>query len=224
MQQMLLSLLPARWAEAAEKESREWMLRCPCGYEQSVWDAGGVRYKATGNPRRYMSCAACGKRTWHLVYHRDALPGDLEGVSTDVAGKFVGLVLWFNLTAIGSILLIVSLCWMIPGWLFEQTASRTNGTLVQFNKARSARPIVEYKVDDKPFRVQGSVGTSLDIYHLGDEVSVLYQADNPQNAQIDTFLERRALPVTFGSIGLVLATVGGLGLLFVWRSRENRLV
>ena len=65
VQRFFRFILPRKAAAQMEKESREWMIRCPCGHARSVWELGGVRYKAKGNPRRYMRCEACGERTWH---------------------------------------------------------------------------------------------------------------------------------------------------------------
>jgi hypothetical protein len=31
-------------------ESLRWMIRCECGFERSMWEVGGVRWKARGNP------------------------------------------------------------------------------------------------------------------------------------------------------------------------------
>jgi hypothetical protein len=69
----LLRLLPRRWADALEADSRRWMVACPCGHERSVWDIGGIRYKAVGSPRWWMRCPRCGRRTWHTVVKRDAV-------------------------------------------------------------------------------------------------------------------------------------------------------
>ena len=65
-----------RWATAAmEDESREWLVRCPaCGHERSIWELGGVRYKARGTKRQFRRCPACRQVSWHLVYRqRDGL-------------------------------------------------------------------------------------------------------------------------------------------------------
>jgi endogenous inhibitor of DNA gyrase (YacG/DUF329 family) len=49
-----------------EAESRAWMARCPdCGTERSVWDMGGIRWKAAGKPRRLLKCPKCQRATWH---------------------------------------------------------------------------------------------------------------------------------------------------------------
>ncbi|HEX8845246.1 MAG TPA: hypothetical protein VF791_11410 [Pyrinomonadaceae bacterium] len=53
-----------------EAESRAWMMQCPCGHEISVWEAGGIRYKAKGEKKTLMRCQKCGERTWHRVYKK----------------------------------------------------------------------------------------------------------------------------------------------------------
>jgi ribosomal protein S27E len=73
IQNLLTSILPRRWAEEMEAESRTWMLRCKdCDSERSVWEAGGVRWKAAGRPSRLVHCPRCGRITWHTVYRPQA--------------------------------------------------------------------------------------------------------------------------------------------------------
>jgi DNA-directed RNA polymerase subunit RPC12/RpoP len=70
-QRFLKAILPASAFAALEAESRTWLLRCPhCGHEYSLWDIGGIRYKAAGNPRRYAACPQCGQRSWQSLYKR----------------------------------------------------------------------------------------------------------------------------------------------------------
>lgn len=76
LQRFFFRILPRNWAEDMRAESQQWMLRCTCGHEQSVWALGGIRWKAAGNPRRLMRCPACRQTTWHTVYRRRA-SGDL---------------------------------------------------------------------------------------------------------------------------------------------------
>lgn len=55
-----------------ERDSRLWMVQCPnCNHEKSVWDIGGIRYKAVGNSRWFRVCSHCGKKSWHKLYKRD---------------------------------------------------------------------------------------------------------------------------------------------------------
>jgi hypothetical protein len=68
IQQLFTAVFPRSWAEAMRAESLRWMIRYPCGFERSVWECGGIRWKAKGSPRRRMVCPQCKQRTWHVIY------------------------------------------------------------------------------------------------------------------------------------------------------------
>lgn len=77
MPRFFAAVLPRRWMEAMEADSRRWMVRCACGFARSVWEIGGIRYKATGQPSWFMKCPQCGQRSWHKVSlnsRKDSLP------------------------------------------------------------------------------------------------------------------------------------------------------
>jgi hypothetical protein len=68
LQKFILSLMPTAWAKSAEEDSRAWTFTCgPCGHQQSVWDAGGIRWKAIGNSRNYRRCAKCRALSWQKL-------------------------------------------------------------------------------------------------------------------------------------------------------------
>jgi ribosomal protein S27E len=47
------------------------MLKCNnCGSEKSVWEHGGIRWKAAGNPTRRMLCGSCGTLSAHTTYRK----------------------------------------------------------------------------------------------------------------------------------------------------------
>lgn len=68
VQKTFVALLPKKWAESMEAESRAWMARCSCGFERSLWEAGGIRWKAAGKAHCYLSCPQCGQSRWHTLY------------------------------------------------------------------------------------------------------------------------------------------------------------
>lgn len=76
LQKFMMFVLPLeRWKRAAEAESRAWMCRCnSCGFERSVWEAGGVRFKAYGNKLEYHSCPRCNKGRWFVLHHPQRAP------------------------------------------------------------------------------------------------------------------------------------------------------
>jgi ribosomal protein S27E len=68
VQRLIMKVLPARWSASIEAESRTWMMRCDdCGHTTSVWDRGGVRWKAKGTPRVRGRCPGCGRTGWHTI-------------------------------------------------------------------------------------------------------------------------------------------------------------
>lgn len=47
IQRFFMAVLPRRWADEMRAESQAWQMRCnSCGATRSVWDAGGIRWKA----------------------------------------------------------------------------------------------------------------------------------------------------------------------------------
>jgi ribosomal protein S27E len=72
VQKLLTGLFSPATAARMEANSRMWMMQCPnCSYEQSIWDIGGIRYKAFGNPRSLQRCPNCGKIGWHKIYRQE---------------------------------------------------------------------------------------------------------------------------------------------------------
>ncbi len=60
-------ILPAKAFAAVREGTKRWLLECPCGFRRDLWDAGGVRYMAAGEPRRLAWCPGCRKATWHRL-------------------------------------------------------------------------------------------------------------------------------------------------------------
>jgi transposase-like protein len=77
IQGLFSAFLSKAAAADMEAESRSWRVRCPsCGLERSIWEMGGIRWKAAGNPRRRVRCPQCGKSGWHTVYRRQDSTAD----------------------------------------------------------------------------------------------------------------------------------------------------
>ena len=70
IQRFFTALLPHSWAESMRADSLSWMMRCTCGFERSIWEMGGIRWKARGNSRNLLRCPHCGQRTWHTLYRK----------------------------------------------------------------------------------------------------------------------------------------------------------
>ncbi|MFT5050518.1 MAG: hypothetical protein ACI8QZ_001920 [Chlamydiales bacterium] len=64
---ILKALLSERAFRAVRDGTREWLMGCTCGHKADLWSAGGVRFKAAGEPRQWNGCPGCGKITWQEV-------------------------------------------------------------------------------------------------------------------------------------------------------------
>jgi len=55
---------------AMARDSRHWSAECPhCRADTTnVWEMGGIRYKAAGQPRRRARCPRCGQKGWLRIH------------------------------------------------------------------------------------------------------------------------------------------------------------
>ena len=68
MQEMLRRHTSPELFAAMERESRLWKAECPnCNVRTSVWEMGGSRYRAAGEPKKRMRCPACGQTGWMRI-------------------------------------------------------------------------------------------------------------------------------------------------------------
>ena len=65
--QRFLTLLFFPFRKSIERHSRTWKVVCPCGFRKSIWEHGGIRWHASGNPTHTLCCEACGLKTCHTV-------------------------------------------------------------------------------------------------------------------------------------------------------------
>ena len=72
-QRFFKMIVPKESFEAMEKESKSWMVQCSnCKYERSIWDMGGIRSVAAGNPKTYKLCSNCKQLNWHNIYRKES--------------------------------------------------------------------------------------------------------------------------------------------------------
>jgi hypothetical protein len=95
--------LPDKWFKTMQLESKGWYLVCECGYAKSVWDYGGIRFDAAGNPMKLRWCAACHRSRWHRTEWHG--PGGTQASPTGINPLWFVLgfnaAVWVGLTLIG---------------------------------------------------------------------------------------------------------------------------
>ncbi len=85
------------------------------------------------------------------------------------------------------------------------------------------KPVFEFTDrGDVARRVTGSIASSPPSFRRGEAVRVLYRSENPEGAQIDSFMESWFLPLIFGVLGTVFTGIaGGCGVYFLRKQRQR---
>lgn len=111
---LFLRLLGSEACAAAVAQSKAWRVVCPnCGYSRSVWEMGGIRYKATGGvARKLLSCPRCGEAGWHR-YEKDANFPTMEAPLWPLLRLVFAMVLLLWLLVAGIVLLVFKLTGLI---------------------------------------------------------------------------------------------------------------
>ena len=103
-------------------------------------------------------------------------------------------------------------------WSVDESAQRTDGTVVEVAKVKSKNnkgknqvafaPVVQYQVATQTYRIQGSVSSQSPNHQIGAAVTVLYPPDRPAEGKIDSFAEKWLGPLVFGGLGFLFASAG----------------
>jgi phage FluMu protein Com len=72
LRNFILKFMSPKMRAEAEADSHKWMATCPrCQSVNSIWDIGGIRYKAVGGrPITLVRCPNCGKISPHRFEKR----------------------------------------------------------------------------------------------------------------------------------------------------------
>jgi hypothetical protein len=112
---------------------------------------------------------------------------------------------------------------------FRKHAIAAPGIVVDLEPTQGSKGGTMYKPvfkftdrDDRVRRITGNIASSPPSYHRGEAVTVLYQPQNPEGAQIDSFMDAWFLPLIFGSLGTVFTGVAGGCGIYALRTRSRR--
>jgi Protein of unknown function (DUF3592) len=144
-------------------------------------------------------------------------------------------------------ILFISACWMFPAgfvllglaafftWRtsnFIQRSQAAAGIVTALkpvtrtdsdsNSDITYAPVFSFKAaDGKAYSVTSHASSDPPGFDVGDEVTVLYDPSNPQQARIDTFWQLWAVPVVLGSIGTFFFIIASV-FVFAFRALARR--
>ncbi len=90
----------------------------------------------------------------------------------------------------------------------------TAGAVVEVMSERDSegdlayRPVVEYEVGGRRYKVKAMVASSFWRLQIGERVKILYRPEQPATAYIDSFLERWLVPLIASTFGGLFAVLG----------------
>jgi hypothetical protein len=117
---------------------------------------------------------------------------------------------------IGCLALIVALATSLHTWRFTRVAQRTSGTVIEMRENTdkdsgnvSYAPTFRFQdATGAEHTVASSLFSSPPEFRVGDRVGVLYRADSPTSARIDSYWQVWGLPSLLGIIGSIELPIG----------------
>ncbi len=109
-QRLFTRLVDAPTAAAMEAHSRAWLVRClNCSHARSIWELGGIRYKAAGNALTRMNCPSCGKTGAHRLEKAESFP--TNNVPAGSLWRAIILVTFVTMLVLAAI--VLSILWAV---------------------------------------------------------------------------------------------------------------
>lgn len=68
LQKFFSRILPRSWFLSLQKQSKQWIIHCVCGYKLSLWDAGGIRIAASVGKVTFGKCPQCNKYVTFKIF------------------------------------------------------------------------------------------------------------------------------------------------------------
>jgi Protein of unknown function (DUF3592) len=114
---------------------------------------------------------------------------------------------------LAAVLLVIGAATLVDAARFVRGAERTTGTVIDLDSRTSDgglvhHPIVRFTAaDGRTVEFTSSSGSSSPP-DVGDRVEVLYDPDDPQDAQLSGFFSLWLWPIALGGVGIAFAAAG----------------
>ena len=113
----------------------------------------------------------------------------------------------------------IGIFWGLRNWRFARGALRASGVVVSLverpatdDAGTTYAAVVEFTAEGKALRVEGKVGTSLDLAPaVGSQVPVYYLSGHPEDARLSTANQVWSFPILFIAVGGTFMVVSMIG-------------
>lgn len=105
-------------------------------------------------------------------------------------------------------LLLLALGVYLVSTMFSSATERTPGTVVDMvSNGKGLVPLVGYTVAGKSYTQRSELYSSFSSFRVGDQVTILYEPNNPQHSEIEGYQVGSFVALLLGIIGLVFGVV-----------------
>lgn len=112
-QRLFRRLVDAPTFAAMEAHSRYWFARCrTCDHRRSIWDLGGIRYKASGTSLTRLHCPQCNAARMHRLEKGENFP-----VTAVPSGSLWRAVIVVNVAILAAVAVLTLLILWVVGVL-----------------------------------------------------------------------------------------------------------
>ncbi len=130
-----------------------------------------------------------------------------------------------TLRLIGSIFAVIGLVMLLAAAYsgvstqrFLASAAQAEGVVVEMVGGETQAPVVAFTAPDgRRVQFQSSVSSNPPGFHVGEQVRVHFDAANPDDARLDSFMHLWFVPVFLGGMGSIFGGVGFFILYLPWR-------
>ncbi len=69
-------------------------------------------------------------------------------------------------------------------------------------------PVVDFELNNQTYTIRGSVASSPPDFEVGEEVELFLKPNQPQEAKINSFVEKWLMATILGSMGIIFTLIG----------------
>ena len=114
------------------------------------------------------------------------------------------------------------------GYSLEKNGEITTGTVTELEESSSSEggccvysPVIEFQANGQSYQFDGGNASYPPAYEVGETVSVIYDPENPNTAQINKWSERWLFPLIIIPAMLFAALLTTFFLVRAWRRNES---
>lgn len=120
---------------------------------------------------------------------------------------------------LGLVFLAVAVLISYREYQFGKTAEHVSGKVIELNSYESRdkdtgnitimyKPVVAYLFEGKSYTYRSNTATSPPSHDVGEEVDLLINPEEPENPEINSFIDRWLVSIIFGFMGVLFAGIG----------------